>query len=85
MAKQARGEQTRASIIDAPLGLFSEKGYEATTMRAIAERAGVSLGNAYYYFASKEQLIQGFYDHTGCCMVASCLRGWPASPVSVIG
>ncbi|MEQ1698704.1 MAG: TetR family transcriptional regulator [Ilumatobacteraceae bacterium] len=64
MAKQARGEQTRTAIIDAALGLFSEKGYEATTMRAIAERAGVSLGNAYYYFASKEQLIQGFYDHT---------------------
>lgn len=64
MAKQARGEQTRAAIIDAALGLFAEKGFEATTMRAIAERAGVSLGNAYYYFASKEQLIQGFYDHT---------------------
>ena len=64
MAKQARGEQTRTAIIDAALGLFSEKGFEATTMRAIAERAGVSLGNAYYYFASKEQLIQGFYDHT---------------------
>ena len=37
-------------------------GYEATTMRAIADRAGVSVGNAYYYFASKEHLIQGFYD-----------------------
>jgi len=63
MAKRARGEQTKAAIIDAALGLFSEKGFEATTMRAIAERAGVSLGNAYYYFESKEQLIQGFYDH----------------------
>lgn len=33
-------------------------------MRAIAERAGVSLGNAYYYFGSKEHLIQAFYDRT---------------------
>jgi AcrR family transcriptional regulator len=31
-------------------------------MRAIAEEAGVSVGNAYYYFASKEHLVQGFYD-----------------------
>ncbi|MCZ9339390.1 TetR/AcrR family transcriptional regulator, partial [Streptomyces sp. TRM76130] len=32
------------------------------TMRAIAQEAGVSVGNAYYYFAGKEHLIQGFYD-----------------------
>jgi AcrR family transcriptional regulator len=31
-------------------------------MRAVATEAGVSLGNAYYYFASKEHLVQGFYD-----------------------
>ena len=31
-------------------------------MRAIAKEAGVSVGNAYYYFAGKEHLIQGFYD-----------------------
>src|SRR5690242_1940260 len=31
-------------------------------MRAIAKEAGVAVGNAYYYFDSKEHLIQGFYD-----------------------
>lgn len=31
-------------------------------MRAIAAEAGVSVGNAYYYFASKEALIQAYYD-----------------------
>lgn len=59
MTKSAR---TRSTIIDAALRLFRERGYEATTMRAIAVEAGVSVGSAYYYFASKEQLIQGFYD-----------------------
>src|SRR5215467_10651362 len=56
-----RAEQTRAAITEAALALFRERGYEATTMRAIAERAGVSTGNAYYYFGSKEELIQEFY------------------------
>ncbi len=58
----SRGEQTRSAIIDAALGLFEEVGFEATTMRAVAQRAGVSVGNAYYYFDSKDGLIQGFYD-----------------------
>jgi AcrR family transcriptional regulator len=57
----ARGEETRARIVDAALRLFEERGYERTTMRAIAAAADVSLGNAYYYFASKEHLVQGFY------------------------
>ncbi len=61
-SRASRGEQTRAAILDAALDLFEEVGYDATTMRAIAERAGVSVGNAYYYFDSKEHLIQGFYD-----------------------
>jgi AcrR family transcriptional regulator len=60
-ARQARAEETRAAIIEAALGLFRETGYEATTMRAIAREAGVSTGNAYYYFGSKEELIREFY------------------------
>ncbi len=60
-----KGEQTRATIIDVALRLFRERGFEATTMRAIASEAGVSLGNAYYYFASKEHLIQGYYERVG--------------------
>ncbi len=63
-AKQPRGEQTRGAIIDAALTLFTERGYDATTMRAISESAGVSLGNAYYYFRSKDELVQGFYGRT---------------------
>src|SRR5258708_33544925 len=33
-------------------------------MRAIADRAGVSLGSSYHYFASKEHLVLEFYRHT---------------------
>ena len=51
----------RQDIIDVAAELFQENGYDRTTMRAIAKEAGVSVGNAYYYFSSKEQLVQGFY------------------------
>jgi AcrR family transcriptional regulator len=61
----ARGEQTRQLILDTALRLFRERGYAQTTMRAIAGEAGVAVGNAYYYFGSKEHLIQAFYAETG--------------------
>src|SRR5437667_271204 len=61
-AADTKAARTRSAIIDAALRLFRERGYDATTMRAIAAEAGVSVGNAYYYFESKEQLVQGFYD-----------------------
>jgi AcrR family transcriptional regulator len=57
----ARGS-TRDAIVSAALELFRERGFEGTTMRAVADRAGVSVGNAYYYFSSKDELVQGFYD-----------------------
>ncbi|MEV6298501.1 TetR family transcriptional regulator [Actinoplanes sp. NPDC051861] len=60
---RARGEQTRQVILETALRMFRERGYADTTMRAIAKEAGVAVGNAYYYFDSKEHLIQGFYDH----------------------
>ena len=60
-AKTQKGDQTKTLILDTALEIFRERGYEETTMRAIAEKAGVSLGNAYYYFRSKEYLIQAFY------------------------
>ncbi|MFE9554017.1 TetR/AcrR family transcriptional regulator [Streptomyces sp. NPDC006692] len=60
--RPAKGEQTRSLILETAMRLFQERGYDKTTMRAIAQEAGVSVGNAYYYFAGKEHLIQGFYD-----------------------
>jgi AcrR family transcriptional regulator len=59
--KTLKGDQTKALILETALEIFQERGYDQTTMRAIAQKAGVSLGNAYYYFRSKEYLIQAFY------------------------
>jgi|SRR5579864_1315797 len=71
-AKTLRGEQTRELILEAALALFRDHGYEGATMRAIARRAGVAVGNAYYYFRSKESLIQEFYRRTHREHLAAC-------------
>lgn len=53
--------QTKALVLDTALGMFRTKGFAKTTMRAIAAEAGVSLGSAYYYFASKDELVLELY------------------------
>ena len=47
-----------AAIQDAAHALFAQRGYRATSMRAIAEAADVSLGLAYNYFDGKQDLLQ---------------------------
>src|SRR5262249_15709222 len=56
-----RAEDTRRRIYEAALKLFREQGFEQTTMRDIAAKAGVALGAAYYYFSSKEAIVLAFY------------------------
>ena len=58
----AKSEETREKILNAALDLFRRNGFEKTTMREIASEAGVALGSAYYYFASKEELVLAFYE-----------------------
>jgi AcrR family transcriptional regulator len=56
-----RAEDTRRKIYEAAMELFREKGFEETTMRDIAAKAGVALGGAYYYFSSKDAIVLAFY------------------------
>ena len=57
-----KGEQTRQHVLETALRLFRERGFDATTMRDIAEATGLSLGAAYYYFESKEAIVAAYYD-----------------------
>jgi len=61
-APTEKGELTRNTILESALQLFRDKGFDATTMRDVATRAGVALGAAYYYFDSKEAIVMGFYE-----------------------
>lgn len=49
--------KSRRLLVETALSLFSENGYEATSIRRIAAGAGVSLGLMYNYFSSKEELL----------------------------
>ncbi len=51
----------KTSILEAATKLFSTKGYEAASVRDIAELAGVNLAMISYYFGSKEKLMESLF------------------------
>lgn len=55
--RETQREQTRARILQAVLDIMVEKGVRGVRHRAVAERAGVSLGSTTYHFSSIEDLI----------------------------
>lgn len=60
--KAGGGETTRAHILYTALDVFRRQGLDGATMREIAKTAGVALGAAYYYFPSKEAIVQAYFD-----------------------
>ena len=59
--KQSRSQETWNAILEAAAETFAEQGYEQTTTHHVAERAGVSVGALYRYFANKEALVVELY------------------------
>ena len=55
--KTAKGELSRENLLDAAARVFRQRGYTATTIRDIAQEAGVALGGLYRHFSSKEEFI----------------------------
>lgn len=54
---QERAKATVETILEAAAHVLVSSGYEGTTTKAVAERAGVSIGSLYQYFPSKEALV----------------------------
>src|ERR1043165_7962466 len=58
--------ERRREIVDAALKLFSERGYQETTVQDIAAEASLATGSVYIYFPSKEAVLyainERFYD-----------------------
>ncbi|MFJ7245775.1 TetR/AcrR family transcriptional regulator [Kitasatospora sp. NPDC098652] len=53
---------TRARIIEVSLELFSEQGYEQTSLREIADRLGVTKAALYYHFKTKDDIVLGIVE-----------------------
>jgi AcrR family transcriptional regulator len=56
--RSARGEATRASVLDAARAVLVGDGLERFVMREIAARSGITLGNLQYYFATRDDLLE---------------------------
>lgn len=61
-ANEALRQKSRARILKAAVRLFSRRGFGGTTVRAIAEEAGVALGLMYAHFESKEAVLGALMD-----------------------
>lgn len=55
--REEQKQATREKVLEAARDLFNETGYDETTIRAIAERAGVSVGSVFTTFASKAEVL----------------------------
>ncbi len=58
-------DQRRRDILDAATGLFRERGFDATTVQAIATSAGVAAGTVYLHFSSKEAVLAALLEDYG--------------------
>lgn len=63
--KLRRGPLTRKQILDASLRLFSEKGFTRTSVRDIAQAAGITDAAIYYHFESKRDLLEAIIEERG--------------------
>ena len=60
---KSQGEERRQSLVEAAYHLIAEGGFEQLRTRDVAARAGVNIATLHYYFARKEDLIQGVVEY----------------------
>jgi AcrR family transcriptional regulator len=69
----------RETILQAALELIAERGFHGAPMAQVAQRAGVSAGIIYHYFASKDELIHALYQQVEASFSRALLAGSPQS------
>jgi AcrR family transcriptional regulator len=64
-AARRDGQETRALAQQTALRLFTDQGYESTSLRQIADEIGINKASLYYYFDSKEAILQSLVEERG--------------------
>jgi AcrR family transcriptional regulator len=77
-----RAGDTRERIKQVALEMFTEHGYEQTSLREIAERLGVTKAALYYHFKSKEEIVAAFVEDRVAAMdeLTTWARSQPPGP-----
>jgi len=89
MARPQQDPQARINeILDAADQLFFTKGYHTTTISDIAQKMGVAQGMLYYYFKSKEDVLEMLLDRHVSSLIAEikniiCLTNSPAEKIAL--
>src|ERR1700728_4001502 len=75
---------TRTRILDSALELFSEQGFDGTTLQQIADRLGFTKAAIYYHFRSKDDLLQALVSPalTGLDELLAAHEGQPDTPLA---
>lgn len=61
-ARERKRQETRSRIVETGLRLFLTNGYDATTLDAVAEAAGISRRSFFHHFRSKEEVLVAWQD-----------------------
>ncbi len=66
--RETKKQQTRAAIMQAAIKLFSEKGFEQTSIEELAKAAGIGKGTIYSYFQTKTDILHAFCEDELACL-----------------
>ena len=69
-ARQARTEVYRQHVLEAAVGVFAERGFEATKVQDIAQGAALSLGTIYSVFPGKQEIYEAILAEHGQALLA---------------
>jgi AcrR family transcriptional regulator len=61
--RQERGARRAEAMVAAAAALFAERGFEGTSLNAIAKAAGVTIASIYQYFPNRDALVDAVADH----------------------
>jgi AcrR family transcriptional regulator len=78
-AVSRKGAATRETIVRASTAVFAERGFDAATMREVAERAGMPLSAFYYYYSSKHDVLVAIMENVLSDLDAACVEAMAAA------